>query len=130
MVSRNLGILVGLLIIGYTGYTSADTKVGIGTGINTGFSRGYSGTISIPIKTGLSFMLEPFFGVTKTNEDVDQSLPNYREYNRDYYQLGIGLYGISQLVKGFEIYYGGTLGASKSETTTNYRSARGDNLNI
>ena len=63
-------------------------------------------------------MLEPFLGMSISNEDADKNMPEYEETDSNYYSLGVGLYGVSGLVKDFELYYGASIGTAKGKDET------------
>jgi len=114
--------IICLLAIGYSSSGISDTKIGIGSGINTGSVSVRGGVISIPIRMGSSFMVEPFFLINKYDQDADKNAPEYYERKTENYQIGLGIYGISAISNSdFEIYYGGTFGAGKNKSTTNRR---------
>jgi len=118
MNNKNIALLTGLFMLVVTSQCLADTKIGVGTGVVSGLPGNVGGQLVMPIKIGSHFMLEPFLGISISNEDADKNLPEYEETNSDYYQLGVGLYGVNGLVKDFEIYYGAAIGTAKEEDET------------
>lgn len=108
-------VLACAFLFAIGGECLADTKIGLGTGVSTTFSGYYGGVISMPIKLDSIMLIEPFAGYSRQSQNADSNLPDYNEYSRQAYQLGVGLYGISKLVPKFEIYYGAAVAAGKSE---------------
>ncbi len=128
MKDRSIVFTAGLMMLLITNPSYAEVKIGVGTGIAPGGSGGTGGQFMMPIKIGASFMLEPFLAVAVSNEDADKNSIRYTERSSDDFGFGVGLYGVSNLVENFEIYYGASLGRHKRKDTTKTYDGAGSNI--
>jgi len=86
----------------------ADVKFGMGIFVNPSAVSFTSG-ITIPIKFGDHFILEPAFGVFKYKTETSGQSYNASDLNR-YKDYSLGLYGVSKIKKNFDWYYGARFG--------------------
>ena len=101
-----------LLLLAISNECLAEVEVGVGILVNPVYFP-YSTAISIPIKTSDSFMLEPAIGFRLRKTDFERNENYQDEINQDTWYFSLGLYGLSQIKKNFEMYYGATIGGER-----------------